>query len=257
MLYDAGEGLVAPAADRLRALGYTDVRRLDGGLQAWQAAGYELFPGRQFLRQGVRRTGGAAAAHAVIARGRSRGADCKQRQYRGARCPAVRRICDHEHSRSVQRARRRTGAAGRPRRAGPGDHDRRQLRRPHPLDHRHPVAHQRRRRQQGAGAAERHHRLDAGKPASRAWRRPARRHRPVRGRRGQCPRGGLSRRRSALERGEARALEAQTNRTLYRFDVRDAEEYTAGHFPGFRHYPAASSCRRSTWRPRCAARASC
>ena len=36
---------------------------------------------------------------------------------------------------------------------------------------------------------------------------------------------------------EARALAAQTHRTLYRFDVRDAEEYAAGHIAGFRHYP--------------------
>src|SRR5665647_1605529 len=43
VLYDAGEGLVPSAADRLAALGYTDVRQLDGGLRAWQAAGYELF----------------------------------------------------------------------------------------------------------------------------------------------------------------------------------------------------------------------
>ena len=35
---------------------------------------------------------------------------------------------------------------------------------------------------------------------------------------------------------EAVALERQTNRTLYRFDVRDAKEYAAGHLPGFRHY---------------------
>lgn len=32
------------------------------------------------------------------------------------------------------------------------------------------------------------------------------------------------------------ALQAQPDRTLYRFDVRSAEEYTAGHVPGFRHY---------------------
>ena len=32
-------------------------------------------------------------------------------------------------------------------------------------------------------------------------------------------------------------LQAQARRTLYRFDVRDAEEYTAGHLKGFRHYP--------------------
>jgi rhodanese-related sulfurtransferase len=36
---------------------------------------------------------------------------------------------------------------------------------------------------------------------------------------------------------EAMALEAQTHRTLYRFDVRSADDYAAGHIPGFRHYP--------------------
>jgi rhodanese-related sulfurtransferase len=43
VVYDAGEGLVAEASDRLVALGYTAVSRLDGGLQAWREAGYELF----------------------------------------------------------------------------------------------------------------------------------------------------------------------------------------------------------------------
>jgi rhodanese-related sulfurtransferase len=36
---------------------------------------------------------------------------------------------------------------------------------------------------------------------------------------------------------EAMALEAQTHRTLYRFDVRSREDYAAGHIRGFRHYP--------------------
>jgi rhodanese-related sulfurtransferase len=36
---------------------------------------------------------------------------------------------------------------------------------------------------------------------------------------------------------EAMALETQRNRTLYRFDVRAAEDYAAGHIAGFRHYP--------------------
>jgi rhodanese-related sulfurtransferase len=36
---------------------------------------------------------------------------------------------------------------------------------------------------------------------------------------------------------DAQALAAQTQRTLYRFDVRSGEEYTAGHIAGFRHYP--------------------
>src|SRR5437868_15025814 len=40
VLYDAGEGLVVQAADRLAALGYTDVGQLDGGLRAWRDAGY-------------------------------------------------------------------------------------------------------------------------------------------------------------------------------------------------------------------------
>ncbi len=43
VLYDAGEGLVAPAAERLARLGYIDVRALEGGLDGWRAAGFELF----------------------------------------------------------------------------------------------------------------------------------------------------------------------------------------------------------------------
>jgi rhodanese-related sulfurtransferase len=43
VVYDNGEGLVAQATDRLMAMGYTDVRQLGGGLQAWNSAGYELF----------------------------------------------------------------------------------------------------------------------------------------------------------------------------------------------------------------------
>jgi rhodanese-related sulfurtransferase len=43
VLYDDGEGLVGPAAERLAALGYSNISVLDGGLQAWRAAGYEVF----------------------------------------------------------------------------------------------------------------------------------------------------------------------------------------------------------------------
>src|SRR5213595_98272 len=43
VIYDNGEGLVASAADRLSALGYSNVRQLDGGLDGWRRAGYELF----------------------------------------------------------------------------------------------------------------------------------------------------------------------------------------------------------------------
>ena len=43
VLYDAGEGLVAPAMQRLEALGYTGVHALEGGLEGWRAQGLELF----------------------------------------------------------------------------------------------------------------------------------------------------------------------------------------------------------------------
>ncbi|NQW08606.1 MAG: thiosulfate sulfurtransferase [Alphaproteobacteria bacterium] len=42
---DAGEGLAQRAAQRLWALGYTDIAELDGGTPAWSAAGLELFSG--------------------------------------------------------------------------------------------------------------------------------------------------------------------------------------------------------------------
>ncbi|MBR1201733.1 MULTISPECIES: rhodanese-like domain-containing protein [unclassified Bradyrhizobium] len=43
VLYDNGEGLVAAAAGQLRALGYSNVAALAGGLQGRKAAGYEVF----------------------------------------------------------------------------------------------------------------------------------------------------------------------------------------------------------------------
>ena len=43
VLYDDGEGLVAPAIARLQALGYTNLRALEGGLEGWRQAGFELF----------------------------------------------------------------------------------------------------------------------------------------------------------------------------------------------------------------------
>ncbi|QOZ36074.1 rhodanese-like domain-containing protein [Bradyrhizobium sp. CCBAU 53421] len=43
VLYDDGEGLVAAAAAGLRTLGYSNVAALADGLQGWKAAGYEVF----------------------------------------------------------------------------------------------------------------------------------------------------------------------------------------------------------------------
>ena len=42
-IYDNGEGLTERGAERLADLGYTDVRILEGGLASWTAAGLELF----------------------------------------------------------------------------------------------------------------------------------------------------------------------------------------------------------------------
>ena len=45
VLLDGGEGLAAPAAKRLGEMGYTSVEILQGGTEAWKAAGGELFSG--------------------------------------------------------------------------------------------------------------------------------------------------------------------------------------------------------------------
>jgi rhodanese-related sulfurtransferase len=42
---DSGEGLAAQAAERMSALGYQDVAWLDGGIAAWQAAGFRVYSG--------------------------------------------------------------------------------------------------------------------------------------------------------------------------------------------------------------------
>jgi len=43
VLYDDGEGLADVAAHRLEGLGYTDVCVLEGGLEGWRRAGFEVF----------------------------------------------------------------------------------------------------------------------------------------------------------------------------------------------------------------------
>jgi rhodanese-related sulfurtransferase len=42
---DDGEGLAARAAERMLALGYQDVGFLDGGIAAWEAAGFRIYSG--------------------------------------------------------------------------------------------------------------------------------------------------------------------------------------------------------------------
>jgi rhodanese-related sulfurtransferase len=42
---DDGDGLAEPAAERMAALGYTNVALLDGGIGAWEKAGYRIYSG--------------------------------------------------------------------------------------------------------------------------------------------------------------------------------------------------------------------
>ena len=68
VLYDDGEGLVAKAADQLAALGYSNIRQLAGGLQGWKQCRLRSVRGRQFLCKSLWRTGGASPPHAVAGR---------------------------------------------------------------------------------------------------------------------------------------------------------------------------------------------
>src|SRR3954454_1257589 len=45
VLCDGGEGLAQRAAARLRRFGYGDVAIIEGGIEGWRAAGFEVFSG--------------------------------------------------------------------------------------------------------------------------------------------------------------------------------------------------------------------
>jgi rhodanese-related sulfurtransferase len=236
VLYDAGEGLVAPAADQLAALGYRNIRRLDGGLDGWRRAGFELFQDvnsyakafgelveqrRHTPSLAAEEVGALIADKANIAILDVRrfdeyatmnipgsvsvpGAELVLRAGRAAPDPATTIVVN-----CAGRTRSIIGTqslinAGVPNKVVA-------LRNgtigwtlaKQDLEH---------------GAARR--------GAIGAFEGAAENARDV------AYRAGV--RRLGVE--EARALAAQAHRTLYRFDVRDAEEYTAGHLEGFRHY---------------------
>ncbi|MGY3077170.1 rhodanese-related sulfurtransferase [Bradyrhizobium sp. LM6.10] len=117
VLYDDGEGLVAPGAERLAALGYTNICALDGGLKAWRAAGYQVFEdvnsySKAFgeLVESRRHTPSFSADEvAKLIADKANIAILDVRRFG--------RIRHHEHSGLGQRARRGAGAAGGPGRA--------------------------------------------------------------------------------------------------------------------------------------------
>jgi rhodanese-related sulfurtransferase len=237
VLYDDGEGLVPAATEALAKLGYGNIRALAGGLQAWRDAGYELFQdvnsyAKAFgeLVESRRHTPSLPAddVAALIASGANikildvrrfdeyttmtipgsvsvPGAELVLRAGRAAPDPATTIVVN-----CAGRTRSIIGTqslinAGVPNKV---------------------VA----LRNGTMGWTLAHHTLDHGAvrrgeigPFVKAETNA----------RDVAYRAGVRR----LTQDDLASLQAQTTRTLYRFDVRDAEEYTAGHLEGFRHYP--------------------
>jgi rhodanese-related sulfurtransferase len=237
VLYDAGEGLVALAADRLRALGYTNVRQLEGGLQGWRQAGYELFQdvnsyAKAFgeLVESRRHTPSLAAddvASLIASKANIRVLDVRRfDEYATMNIPgsvsvpgaelvlrAGRLAPDPETTIVINCAGRTRSIIGTQSLINAGIANRVVALRngtigwtlaKHDLEH-------------GADRWGEIGLFDGAKTNARevAYRAGVRH----------------------LSPEEATALEAQVHRTLYRFDVRSAEDYAAGHIPDFRHYP--------------------
>ena len=237
VLYDDGEGLVAAGAERLGALGYTNVSVLDGGLKAWREAGYEVFEdvnsySKAFgeMVEARRHTPYLSAdevAKLIADKANIAILDVRRfDEYATMNIPgsvsvpgaelvlrAGQAAPDPETTIIVNCAGRTRSIIGTQSLINAGVPNKVRALRNGTIGWtlaRHTLAHGADRR--GAiGSFE-------GGPANA---------RDVAYRAGVRHIGG----------GEMSALVADTGRTLYRFDVRDAEEYTAGHLSGFRHYP--------------------
>jgi rhodanese-related sulfurtransferase len=237
VLYDDGEGLVGVAADRLKALGYTNVRQLDGGLQGWKQAGYELFQDVNSYAKAFgelvehRRHTPSLAAEEVSALISSNAniqiLDVRRfDEYATMNIPgsisvpgaelvlrAGRAAPDSETTIIVNCAGRTRSIIGTQSliNAGVGN------------------------------------KVMALRNGTIGWTLAKQNLEHGAGRRGEIGaiEGGEANARDVAYRAGVRhigfkemaALQAQADRTLYRFDVRSEEEYTAGHLAGFRHYP--------------------
>ncbi|WP_339030136.1 rhodanese-like domain-containing protein [Bradyrhizobium symbiodeficiens] len=237
VLCDDGEGLVATGAERLAALGYTDISVLDGGLKAWRDAGLEVFEdvnsySKAFgeLVESRRHTPSYSAdevAKLIADKANIAILDVRRfDEYATMNIPgsvsvpgaelvlrAGRAAPDPDTTIIVNCAGRTRSIIGTQSLINAGVPNKvRALRNGtigwtlarHTLDH----------------GAERRGAIGSfeGGPANA---------------RDVAYRAGVRH----IGASEMAALLAQTDRTLYRFDVRDAEEFAAGHLPGFRHYP--------------------
>src|SRR5437879_3543149 len=237
VVYDNGEGLVPAARESLARLGYSNVRELAGGLQAWQAAGYELFQdvnsyAKAFgeLVEQRRHTPSLPAdevADLIADKANIAVLDVRRfDEYATMNIPgsvsvpgaelvlrAGRIAPDPETTIIVNCAGRTRSIIGTQSLIN-------------------------------AGVANK---VVALRNGTIGWTLASQRLEHGADRRGGSGlfAGALANAREVAYRAgvrqlsvtEAGALAAQTNRTLYRFDVRDALDYAAGHIAGFRHYP--------------------
>ncbi|MCP3473972.1 rhodanese-like domain-containing protein [Bradyrhizobium sp. CCGUVB1N3] len=236
VLYDDGEGLVGPGAERLRALGYSNVRALDDGLKAWSAAGYEVFEdvnsyAKAFgeLVEARRHTPSLSAdevASLIADKANVAILDVRRfDEYATMNIPgsvsvpgaelvlrAGRAAPDPDTTIIVNCAGRTRSIIGTQSLINAGVPNKVRALRNGTIGWtlaRHSLEH-------GAGR----------RGAVGSFEGAAANARDV------AYRAGVRH----IGAGEAAALAAQTSRTLYRFDVRDAEEYATGHLAGFRHY---------------------
>jgi rhodanese-related sulfurtransferase len=236
VVYDAGEGLVSEAIDRLKALGYTNARALDGGLQGWKNAGYELFQdvnsyAKAFgeLVESHRHTPSLAAeevASLIAGKANIRILDVRRfDEYTTMNIPgsisvpggelvlrAGEAAPDPDTTIIVNCAGRTRSIIGAQSLINAGVTNKVVALRNGTIGWtlaRQDLEH-------GAGRRGAIGAVDGAQANARDV----------------AYRAGV--RRIGME--EARTMAAQASRTLYRFDVRDAEEYAAGHLKGFRHY---------------------
>jgi rhodanese-related sulfurtransferase len=237
VVYDDGDGLVSQAADRFKALGYSNVRQLDGGLQAWRHAGYEVFQdvnsyAKAFgeLVESRRHTPSLAAeevAALIAAKANIRILDVRRfDEYETMNIPGSVSVPGAE---LVLRA---GGLAPNPETtivvncAG----------RTRSIIGTQSLI--------NAGVANKVVALRNGTIGWTLARQNLEHGADRRGGIGLFEGAASNAQDVAYRAGvrrvgtkDAAALVAQSHRTLYRFDIRTREEYAAGHIPGFRHYP--------------------